>query len=353
MAIYNGKKLNIEIYGESHSPKIGAKVSGFPVFKIDYDYLNAFLDRRRAKSGVFSTTRKESDIPIFSLEDTSFTSDSFSVEIENNNVKSGDYNNLYGKPRPSHADYSSYLKDGTLDFTGGGRFSGRLTAPYSVIGGLLKYYLESKGIFINAYISQIGTVKGKSYLDSKIAPSDFLSEEYKNFPSLSNGGKMLEEIKFASSQGDSVGGVIEVVVSNMAKGVGDNLFGGLEGKIASLVYSVPAVKGVEFGGGFNLASSYGSKVNDCLRFVDGEVRTLTNNSGGINGGISNGEQITLRVAIKPTPSISVEQDTVDLVNNKNVKIVVKGRHDSCIVVRAVPCIESAVAIALYDELVEG
>ena len=180
-----------------------------------------------------------------------------------------------------------------------------------------------------------------------------MSEEYKNFPSLSNSDKMLEEIKNAGSQGDSVGGVIEVVVSNMAKGVGDNLFGGLEGKIASLIYSVPAVKGVEFGGGFNLSSSYGSKVNDGLRFVDGEVRTITNNSGGINGGISNGEQITLRVAIKPTPSISVEQDTVDLVNNKNVKIVVNGRHDSCIVVRAVPCIESAVAIALYDELIEG
>lgn len=352
MAIFKGKNISIEIYGESHAPQIGVKVLGLKSFKFDNDKLLEFLNRRKASGQAFSTSRKEDDLPIFKGIENNTTNDNFSIEILNNNVKSGDYNELYGKPRPSHADYSSYLKDGTLDYRGGGRFSGRLTAPLCAIGGILKEYLESKGVFIRAYISQIGTIKGLSYKDKALSKEEVLTLSNNGFPSLSNKDEMLSLIASKKAEGDSVGGVIECIVYGLKGGVGDNLFEGLEGKISSLIYSVPAVKGVEFGLGFMLSESFGSIVNDELYYdKNGKISFKTNNSGGINGGISNGEPLTLRVAIKPTPSILKEQNTVDLVNKENVKITIKGRHDSCIVPRAVPCIESAVAIAIYDEII--
>lgn len=348
MAIFNGKNISVEIYGESHQEKIGAIVKGLPNFTFNEEELLKFLDRRKASNSIFSTSRKEEDKPVFTNVKDNTISGDFSVDIYNNNVKSGDYNELYGKPRPSHADYSSYLKEGNLDYKGGGRFSGRLTAPLCVVGGIIKQYLESKGIFVCAYVSKIGKVNGKSYLDGKISKEEIL--KVKDFPSLTNSEEMLEYIKNAKAEGDSVGGVIECIVYGMKSGVGDNLFEGLEGKISSLVYSVPAVKGVEFGGGFSLVEKMGSEANDNLTFNNGKVEFLSNNSGGINGGISNGEEITLRVAVKPTPSISKKQKTVDLVKGENVEIEIKGRHDACIVPRAVPCIESAVAIAILDEI---
>ena len=348
MAIFKGKNLEIEIYGESHQEKIGAIVKGAPKFTFDNEKLLEFLDRRKAKSSVYSTSRKEDDLPVFTNVINNTINGDFIVDIYNNNTKTSDYDNLYGKPRPSHADYTSYLKEGNLNYKGGGRFSGRLTSVWCAVGGIFKQSLEDMGIYVNAYISQIGNAKGKSYLDRKISREEILS--LGEFPALSNSDKMLEVIKDAKLEGDSVGGVIECIVYGMKTGVGDNLFEGLEGKIANLVYSVPAVKGVEFGSGFNLSSMKGSEANDCLSYIDGKVEILSNNSGGINGGISNGKEITLRVAIKPTPSISKPQKTVDLVNNKNVEIVINGRHDACIVPRAVPCVESAVAIALVDEI---
>ena len=348
MAIFKGKNLSLEIYGESHQEKIGAIVKGAPKFTFDNQKLLKFLDRRKAKSTVYSTSRKEEDLPVFSSVVNNTIDGEFKVEIFNNNTKSSDYDNLYGKPRPSHADYTSYLKEGNLNYKGGGRFSGRLTAVLCAVGGIFKEYLEQMGIFVHAYISQIGSVKGKSYLDNKITREEIIN--LKEFPSITNNDKMLEVIKNAKINGDSVGGVIECIVYGMKVGVGDNLFEGLESKISSLVYAVPAVKGVEFGSGFNLASMLGSEANDCLSYVNGKVEFLSNNAGGINGGISNGNEITLRVAIRPTPSISKPQKTVDLVNNESVEIVINGRHDACIVPRAVPCIESAVAIALVDEI---
>ncbi len=350
MAIFKGKNISVEIYGESHAEKIGAKVLGLKPFTFCNDELLAFLKRRQANNFVFSTSRKEDDIPVFIGLENNTTTDNFSIEIYNKNVKSNDYNELYGKPRPSHADYSAYLKDGTLDYRGGGRFSGRLTAPLCAVGGILKQYLEKKGVYIHAYISQIGSVKGVSYKDKNLSREELLNSLDGEFPTLSNKDKMLDVIKERKEDLDSVGGVIECIVYGLSGGIGDNLFEGLEGKIASLAYSVPAVKGVEFGLGFSLSESFGSKANDELYYKDSKVEFKTNNSGGINGGISNGAPITLRVAIKPTPSIAKEQNTVDLVNKQNVKINIKGRHDSCIVPRAVPCIESAVAIALADEI---
>ena len=349
MSILKGKNLTVEITGESHSPEMKLKVKGFPSFTFDGNALSEFLSRRKASKNAFSTPRIESDAPRFTGVENFKINGDFEVVIENSNVKSEDYGDLYGKPRPSHADYAWYLKDNALDFSGGGRFSARLTAPYCVLGGLCKQYLESKGIYIASYLQSVGGVEGKSYKDGEISYSD-IQNLSKDFPSLDKKQEMLDEIEKARSSGDSVGGVIETVVYGMPAGVGDNLFEGLEGKISQLVFSVPAVKGVEFGSGFDMAKSYGSKVNDELYYENGNIKLKSNNNGGINGGISNGFNLTLRVAMKPTPSISREQNTVDLVNKENTVIKIKGRHDACVAVRGVPCIESAVAIAILDEV---
>ena len=350
MSIFKGKNITLEIYGESHSESIGVVAKNFPKMQIDFDALREFLNRRKAKNSVFSTSRIEKDEPIFLGLEGNLIKKDFEAKIINSNTRSKDYNSLYGKPRPSHADYAWSVKDKTYDFSGGGRFSGRLTAPFCIAGGIAKQYLESLGIKVCAYVSQIGKVKAKSYKDSHITTELIEREREGEFPSLSKKEEILEEITNAKKNGDSVGGRIECVVSNLKAGIGDNLFDGLEGKISYMIYSIPAVKGVEFGLGFGLSESFGSEVNDEYYLVDGEVKTKTNNSGGINGGISNGNDITLSVAMRPTPSIAKEQNTVDLINKTETKIVIEGRHDSCIVPRAVPVVESAVALAILDEI---
>lgn len=350
MSIFKGEKLNIEIFGESHSERIGAKVSGFPKMEIDFENLEKFLSRRRPNLENYSTKRREKDKPIFSkLTDNGAIDGDFTVEIENKDVKSSDYDDLYAKPRPSHADYTRYLKEGELNYTGGGRFSGRLTAPFCVVGGLLKQYLKKNyGVEIFAYLSSVGKVKGKSYKDGEITIRDF--DGNGDFPALSNQVEMLNEIKRVSAEGDSVGAVLECIVFGMPTGVGNDLFGGLESKMAYTLYAIPGVKGVEFGYGFDLAQSVGSQSNDQLRINNGKVEIVTNKAGGINGGISNGNPITLSVGFRPTPSISKLQNTIDLEKMQNTQIEIKGRHDSCFAVRAVPVVESAVAIAIADAL---
>ena len=350
MSAFNGKNIRVEIFGESHSDKIGVTASGFPSFRFDTDKLNQFLARRRAV-GPYSTARSEPDVPVFDGVADGMISGDFTAVIYNTDKRSADYSELRGKPRPSHADYAWHLKDGVVDFTGGGRFSGRMTAPLCIAGGIAKDYLERLGINIYAYISGIGTTAGRSYKDGKIA-ADELERLIASgaFPALTCAQKMQDEIAEAKAQGDSLGGVIECIVYGMKAGVGDCLFDGLEGKIASLVYSVPAVKGVEFGDGFCMTKMPGSVANDSYKYEGGKVVTTKNGAGGINGGISNGNDITLSVAIRPTPSIAKEQDTVDLISKVNSKIKIKGRHDACIVPRAVPCIESAVALAILDEI---
>lgn len=352
MSNFNGKNLNIEIYGESHAEKIGVSVKGFPKYEFSLDKLNAFLSRRKASESVFSTARKEADLPVFTGVENGVISGDFSADIYNQNKRSSDYNNLYGKPRPSHADLVTYFKDGVLDFSGGGRFSGRLTAPLCIIGGICKQYLEDMGVYIEAYVSSVGNINAKSYKTDNFT-REFLVNNRDNgeFPSLDNKQEILEEIKTAKLNGDSVGGTIECVVYGLKAGVGDNLFEGLEGKISTLCYAIPAVKGVEFGLGFDISKTYGSVANDGIYYDnDGKICFESNNAGGINGGISNGNNVTLRVAFRPTPSIIKQQNTIDLVNKTNTVIEIGGRHDSCIVPRAVPCVESAVAIAILDEI---
>lgn len=351
MSTFNGKNISVEIFGESHADKIGVKVTGFPAFKFDKVKLDKFLARRKASGQVYSTARMESDEPIFDNVTNGQIKGEFSAVILNTNTRSGDYAELHGKPRPSHADYAWHVKDGVTDFSGGGRFSGRMTAPLCIAGGIAKDYLETLGIKIYAYVKSIGNICGRSYKDGDVAANELetlLNSD--SFPALKNADKMIQAITAAKAEGDSLGGVIECIVYGMKPGVGDCLFQGLEGKISSLVYSVPAVKGVEFGDGFAITQAPGSIANDAYHYVDGRVTTIKNSAGGINGGISNGANITLSVAIRPTPSIAKTQDTVDLVNKVNTTIQIKGRHDACIVPRAVPCIESAVALAILDEI---
>lgn len=349
MSIFKGEKLEIEIYGESHAERIGARIKNMPTTAVDMRALSGFLERRKASGGVFSTARKEADIPVFDKIEDGVISGDYSFYIKNANVKSSDYNDLYGKPRPSHADLAWHYKDGALDFSGGGRFSGRLTAPLCVVGGICKQYLESKGVKVCAYVAQTGKVAGRSYKTSSLSYNDVItSRDEGGYPSLDKKEEMLNEIAAAKSEKDSVGGRIECAVFGLKKGLGDNLFGGLEGKISPLIYSVPAVKGVEFGAGFDFCGLRGSVANDEIYYKGDEINFYSNNSGGINGGISNGAPLLIGVAMRPTPSIARPQRTVDLINKENCAIEIKGRHDACIVPRAVPCIESAVCIALTD-----
>ena len=346
---FNGDKITVQVYGTSHASEIGVNFSGFPKFRIDENELKTFMSRRSAKAAAYSTSRIEPDEPVFlsGVKNGEIEGDVHAV-IYNKNVRSGDYNELYARPRPSHADFAAFCKDGRLDFSGGGEFSGRLTAPLCIAGGIAKQILEKRGIKVCAYVSEIGGVKAKSYKTSPVTCAEI--EKTTGFPALGNVTAIEEKILQAKTSGDSVGGVVECVVEGFPSGVGNALFGGLESKIASAVFGIPAVKGVEFGDGFDIATQFGSLANDPIRVNGGAFYTETNRSGGINGGISNGMPITLAAAFRPTPSISKPQKSVDLEKKENVEIVIKGRHDACIVPRAVPVVEAAVAIALLDEL---
>ncbi len=344
MSIFNGKALTVEIFGSSHDKFIGAKVKGLPKFKYDTVALQAFLDRRKPQLDV-STARKEPDIPAISV-----SGDELTVIFENRDVVSSDYADLYGKPRPSHADYSAYLKYGTLDFSGGGKFSARMTAPLCAVGGLCLQLLEKEKVSVAAYVSKVGSVKARSYRDGRILIDDIVGLRGKNVPSLDKMQEILNEITAAKNRGDSVGGQIECVVSGAIAALGAELFDCLEGKISRLLFAIPAVKAVEFGLGVSFAESYGHAVNDGL-FYDGEkVAFSSNNAGGICGGIADGRDITFRATFKPTPSIAAKQNTVDLVSKRNCVIGIGGRHDACVCLRAVPSVESAAAIAVLDEL---
>jgi len=352
-SLFCGKKLNIEIFGASHSSEIGVKVNGFKREKICLRKLQKFVDRRKAKNSAYSTKRLEQDkIIIESGRTNGFLGGEFKAVIQNTNQNSKDYSNLIVTPRPSHADFVARTKYGDkFDYRGGGKFSGRLTAPMCIAGGICKQILEKKGITINAYISQISTVKGASYKDTDIEKIDLNSLD-QDFPLLdqSKKGQMLEKIEVARAELDSVGGIIECVIKGVPVGAGEYMFDSIESIISHLAFAVPAVKGIEFGAGFDFAEMTGSSANDSFYYDGNNVKTKTNNNGGINGGLANGMPITFRVVIKPTPSIAKEQDSVNLKTKQNVKLKIEGRHDACIVPRAVAVIEAISAIAIYDSL---
>jgi len=353
-----GRKIQIEIYGRSHGECIGVNIKGLPNgFEINSEELYAFMERRSPKKSAFSTSRKEPDLPIFTcgVENGAVIGDTVCAVIYNQNQHSGDYNKLAGIPRPGHADFAAYKKYGTdYDLSGGGEFSGRLTAPLCIAGGIAKQILKKSGIFVGAHIYSVGEIADTAFETLDLDRKTLEAPGKKPFATLDDarGKQMLELIERTKADLDSVGGVIECAVIGMPAGVGGELFGGIESRISEALFGVPAVKGVEFGDGFASARNLGSLNNDNYCVKGGEVLPMTNHSGGILGGISTGAPIIVRAAIKPTPSISKVQKSVNMKTLESVDLVIGGRHDSCIVPRAVAAIEAAVAVAVLDKLFE-
>lgn len=345
-----GQNIKLTIFGESHSDSIGVTMEGLPAgFPLNRDKLNAFLTRRAPGTHAWSTPRKEADEPEFlcGIVDDVLCGSPLTAVIRNTNIRSKDYQELVIKPRPGHADYTAKIKyKGANDYRGGGHFSGRLTAPLCIAGGICLQILEKEGITVRARICSIGEVEDTSPFTGPV--------DTKEFPAVSDTAakKMEERIGQVRAGGDSIGGVVECVAEGVPVGLGDPMFDGMENRIASIIFGIPAVKGLEFGSGFDSCRMCGSENNDAFE-TDGEkVITQTNHCGGILGGISNGMPITFRVGFKPTPSIAKEQQTVNLETMENTTLKVEGRHDPCIVPRAVPVVEAAAAIAIYDALLE-
>lgn len=345
-----GENLKLSIFGQSHGPAVGMTLDGIPAgLPVDPDKLQQFLNRRAPGQNDWSTPRKEEDRPEFlgGILDGYTCGAPIAAVIYNKNTRSSDYEDLKYRPRPGHADYTAQIKYGGFqDAAGGGHFSGRLTAPLCIAGGLCKQWLEEKGIRIGAHIQWIGGIDD-NHFDPLSPQLDLIRED---FPVLDPvcGRQMQEAIASASAKGDSVGGIVECAITGLPAGIGEPMFGGVESRIAQIVYGIPAVKGVEFGIGFAAAWRTGSQCNDAFTNDNGRIATLTNHSGGILGGITNGMPVIFSVAFKPTPSIAMQQQTVDLQSVEVVPLEIRGRHDPCIVPRAVPVVEAAAAIAIFD-----
>lgn len=348
MSNHFGTALRLSIFGQSHAEAIGMTLEGVPSgFSVDTEELQAFLKRRAPGQGAHTTSRREPDVPHFlsGVTNGKTCGAPICAVIENTNTRSQDYVNLMEMPRPSHADYPARIKYGeSYDARGGGQFSGRLTAPLCIAGGLCLQYLQTLGVRVGAQITQIGSVKNPKFdpLSPKI-PSEYAAPT----------AEMLDEIARAKTNRDSVGGIIECAVTGLPVGIGEPMFGGLENRLAQILFGIPAVKGVEFGSGFSCANMRGSEHNDPYYVnSDGRVQTKTNHAGGILGGLSTSMPLIFRVAIKPTPSIARAQESVTLAGENGI-LEIHGRHDPCIVPRAVPCVEAAAAIAILDAILEA
>ena len=347
-----GNNVSITLFGESHGAGIGAVIDGLPAgIKVDEAFISHQLDLRRP-FGKISTPRQEADRFTFvsGVFNGKTTGTPVCVVIPNENTKSGDYSENYGKARPGHADYTAFVKyNGCEDYRGGGHFSGRVTVGLVAAGAIAVDLLRNKGIYIGTHIKSCAGVEDADFTDYQ---KDILHLCEAQFPVLSDKAKaeMTTAIEKAAEKGDSVGGVLETVVTGIPVGVGEPWFDSVESVLSHAIFSIPAIKGVEFGAGFACADMYGSQMNDCFEFEDGVITTRTNNNGGINGGITNGMPILFKCAVKPTPSISKEQNTIDFISGENVKLSVKGRHDPCIVHRVRVVVDSIVAIALCDLL---
>ena len=352
-----GENLKLSIFGQSHGKAIGMTLDNIPAgLPVDLDKLQKFLNRRAPGQHDYATPRKEEDKPDFlsGIVDGYTCGAPIAAVIYNTNTRSGDYSNLKDCPRPGHADYTAQIKyGGYQDVSGGGHFSGRLTAPLCIAGGLCKQWLQMRGIHIAGHIVSIaGIADDPVYLDWINPDFSLIGED---FPVLNRqaGEKMRQAIAQAKTEGDSVGGIIECIVTGIPAGLGGASFGGVEGKLAQIIYGIPAVKGLDFGSGFTGSYLRGSQNNDEFDVVDGKIVTKTNNAGGILGGITTGMPLIFQTAIKPTPSISRQQQTVNLKTMKTEDLQITGRHDPCIVPRAVPVVEAAAAIAIFDLLLNA
>lgn len=355
-----GNNISLSVFGGSHDAEIGMTLQGFPAgMKLDTAALHALMARRAPGSTPLGTPRRESDLPIFTdgLDKQGVTTGgTIRAVIKNQNTRSSDYSFIYDTPRPGHADLVALKKYGTgVDLRGGGRFSGRLTAPLCIAGALCLQYLKDRGIRIGAHIASVGSVKDRFF--DPVCPDMKLLEELSARPLAVidevAAAEMARVITDARAAGDSVGGTIECAITGLPMALGEHMFDGVEGRISSILFAIPAVKAVEFGAGFSLGEMRGSESNDPY-VTDGKaITTKTNNCGGILGGMTNGMPVIFRIAVKPTPSIAREQQTVSLRTMQNTTIRVGGRHDPCILPRAVPVVEAAAAIAVLDLMLDN
>ncbi len=346
MSSSTGENVKLTLFGQSHSPAVGMTLEGVPAgFAIDFDKLNAFLERRAPGRDPLATQRREADRPEFisGLRDGRTCGAPLTAIIRNSDARPGDYRLFESIPRPGHADFTANVKYGGFqDRSGGGHFSGRLTAPLCVAGGVCLQLLEKEGITVKSRILSIGKIKDEGRLE-EYNPS-------RGIPTVSEEKwkEMRELIESVRAAGDSVGGVVECGVYGLPAGLGDPIFGGMENRISTVVFGIPAVKGIEFGAGFASSETTGSENNDIFAEENGKVVTKTNNCGGILGGITDGMPLTFRAAFKPTPSIAAPQNTLDITTGEQAELRIPGRHDPCVVLRALPCVEAAAAFAVYD-----
>ncbi len=350
-----GNNIKISLFGESHGSVIGVTIDGLKAgIKLDISYIEKEIQKRKSISSI-STPRVEKDeIEIVSGFFNGYTTGTpLTVIVKNENTKSKDY-----QPellRPSHADYSAYLKyNGYQDYRGGGHFSGRLTLGIVIAGAICKQILENKGVLIGSHLKQIYNIKDVNFSsDEDSLKDEILKMNDTDMAVLTESVKddIIKCIEQAKANQDSVGGIIETAILNLKGGIGEPFFDSIESVLSHLIFSIPAVKGIEFGRGFEFASLYGSEANDQLEYID-YIKTKTNNNGGINGGISNGMPIIIKTVIKPTPSISQKQNTVNIETKENTILEIKGRHDPCIVHRARVVIDSVVAIGILDLCVQ-
>ena len=331
-----GNKIQLTLQGASHEPFIGGIIKGLPAGKkLDMDRIRLEMVRRAPGAAPWSTARHETDeVEVISgLQDGCTTGEDLVFRIANNDVRRGDYEKMQNIPRPGHADYPAFVRYGKIE-TGGGIFSGRMTAVLTFAGAVAKEYLYDKKISIKGHIASIGK-------ESFACPKEQVDVE------------IAAMILAAKSRKDSLGGIIQCVATGLPVGLGEPFFDSVESRLSHLLFSIPAVKAVEFGDGFALSGMLGSEANDALSYVEGRLQLQSNHNGGINGGLTNGMPLVFRVGIKPTPSIGLEQDSVNLVTKENVKLAVRGRHDPCIVPRALPVVEAATALVLLDFLLEA
>lgn len=349
-----GNSIKISIFGESHGVGVGVVIDGLPAGEqLDLEELQREMNRRAPGNDPTATARREADEPEIcsGLLENVTTGAPLCCVIENANVRSVDYDRLARLPRPGHADYTGAVRyNGWNDVRGGGHFSGRLTAPLAFAGAVCKQILARRGVTVGGHILCVGTVYDHAFDPMRIHPDKLraLSNQYFALNNPECEEQMRAVIEAAKEDGDSVGGIVEIAAAGVPAGVGTPMFGGVENVLSSIVFGVPAVKGVEFGAGFNVARMRGSECNDPFTIEHDKVVTTQNNCGGILGGITTGMPIILRAAIKPTPSIAQKQRTVDLRERRDALLTINGRHDPCIVPRALPAIEAAVAIGIAD-----
>ena len=349
-----GNKLKVSIFGESHGVGIGITIDGLPSgVEINMEDVMKEMARRAPGKSKLSTARKEGDVPeiLSGFFQGKTTGTPLCAVIRNSDMHSKDYGKLKDLMRPGHADYPGFIRyNGFNDYRGGGHFSGRITAPLVFAGAICKQVLEAKGISIGAHVKSIGKIEDKSFNEVNLNKELLEKLKVKELPLLASEkeDEMRSTILEAKKDQDSVGGTIECTVLGISAGVGNPFFDSVESTLAHLMFSVPAVKGIEFGKGFLMSELRGSECNDEYYYDGDEIKTYTNNNGGITGGITNGMPILFKVGIKPTPSISKEQRTVDICEKKDAELVIEGRHDPCIVQRAVPVIEAVTAIGILD-----